>query len=143
MWKFTQHAAALRPADAQAARNMSASDGKYMFERGFPTSETAQRIHDEQNYERAVQAHEFFYPTISVEGMLQGARDAGMKDNKGALIFYCGPKNVLFTANSDTPYLFATLDLKESGSMVVELRAGPYIGLFDDHNFRYVRSLSA
>jgi hypothetical protein len=29
---------------------------EYTFERGFPAPETAQRVHDEEDYERAVQA---------------------------------------------------------------------------------------
>jgi hypothetical protein len=68
-------------------------------------------------------------------------RDVGVEDNKGVLMFACGPKNVLFTANSDTPYVTAVLDLKESGLMVVELPAGPYIGLFNDHNFRWIADM--
>lgn len=107
------------------------------FSGGFPTEETAQRAQDEGDYERAVQAYQFFFPTISMEGIFQGTRDAGVQDNKGALIFSCGPRDVMFTANADTPYLWAVFNLKESGPMVVELPPGPYIGLFDDHNFRY------
>src|SRR5262249_20333659 len=117
------------------------SNAQTGFSGGFPTSETAQRVHDEEDYERAIQAYEFFYPTISQEGILQGARDAGMADNKGALIFSCGPKNVLFTANSDTPYLFGAFNLKETGPMVVELPQGPYIALFNGHNCRYIADL--
>ena len=71
----------------------------YAFERGFPVPDTAQRVHDEEDFERAVQAYKFFYPTISQEGIFQGMRDLGLQDNHGALLFACGPKNVLFTAN--------------------------------------------
>jgi hypothetical protein len=88
-----------------------------------------------------VQAYQFFYPTISQEGIFQGVRDVGMADNKGSLIFSCGPKNVLFTANADTPYLLSVFNLKESGPMVVELPPGPYIALLNDHNFRYIADL--
>jgi hypothetical protein len=126
------------PAYAQAAANRRGDDGQYVFERGFPTPETARRAHDEQDYQRGVQAYQFFYPTISMEGIFQGIRDAGAGDNNGAMIFACGPRNVLFTANSDTPYLFSVLNLKQSGPTVIELPAGPYLGLFNDHNFRWI-----
>jgi hypothetical protein len=129
------------PAYAQAAANTRGDDGQYVFERGFPTPETARRAHDEQDYQRAVQAYQFFYPTISVEGIFQANRDAGMDDNKGGLIFACGPRNVLFTANSDTPYLVAVLNLKQSGPMVIELPFGPYLGFFNDHNFRWIADI--
>ena len=126
------------PAYAKAAAHTRGDDGRHGFERGFPTPETARRAHDEQDYERAVQAYQFFYQTISMEGIFQGIRDAGVADNQGALLFACSPKNVLFTPNSVTPYLFAVLNLKQSGPMVIELPAGPYLGLVNDHNFRWI-----
>src|SRR5262245_58444311 len=129
------------PANAQAPANLLGGGSPYTFERGYPAPESARRDHDEQDYQRAIQAYQFFYPTISLEGIFQGVRDAGVEDSKGALIFSCGPKNVLFTANSDTPYLFAVLNLKQSGPMVVELPAGPYIGLLNDHNFRWIADM--
>ena len=89
---------------ASAAFGQTQADPE--FPGGYPTAETAQRDHDRQDYEHAVQAYQFFYPTISHEGIFQGIRDGGAEDNKGALIFGCGPKNVMFTANSDTPYLW-------------------------------------
>jgi hypothetical protein len=50
-------------------------------------------------------------------------------------------KRKRITANSDTPYIFATFNLKQSGPMVVELPEGPYMGLFDDHNFRWIADM--
>jgi hypothetical protein len=129
------------PAYAQAAANTRGDDGQHVFERGFPTPETARRAHDERDYQRAGQAYQFFYPTISMEGVFQGCRDAGAGDNNGAIIFACGPRNVLFTANSDTPYLLAVLNLKQSGPTVIELPAGPYLGFLNDHNFRWIADI--
>jgi hypothetical protein len=48
-----------------------------------------------------------------------------------------GPIQVGFTLNSDTPYGAATLDLSD-GPMVIELPAGAYIGLVDDHHQRWI-----
>ena len=126
------------PAYAQAAANTRGDDVQRGFERGFPTPEAAQRARDEQDYERAVQAYQFFYQTISMEGIFQGIRDAGVADNKGALILALSPKNVAFTGNSDTTYLIAVLNLKQSGPTVIDLPAGPYLGWFNDHNFRWI-----
>ena len=97
---------------------------EYEFRNGYPTPETARRVQDEQDYQRAVQAYRFFYPTVSMEATLQGTRDAGAKDDKGAMILAGGPRHVLFTGNSDTPYMGAVFNLKQSGPMVIELPAG-------------------
>jgi hypothetical protein len=132
--------AALAPA-VQAQGALPAGGTGYTFERGFPVPETAQRVHGEEDFERAVQAYQFFYPTIWLEGMFQGTRDVGVQDTKGALLFPCGPKNVLFTANSDTPYMFSTLNLQQAGPTVIELPAGPLMGIVNDHNFRYIADI--
>lgn len=78
-------------------------------------------------------AYHFWYPTVSAEGIFQGNRDAGIQDNVGGVILAAGPRQVAFTANSDTPYGSAALDVSQ-GPMVIEVPAGPYIGLVDDHN---------
>ncbi len=38
------------PADAQTAADTRGDDRQYVFERGFPTPETARRAHDERDY---------------------------------------------------------------------------------------------
>jgi len=128
----------LSPANAQTA---PADRSQYTFDRGFPTPETARRIQDEQDYQRALQAYRFFYPTVSMEATFQGPRDAGVEDNKAAMIMAAGPRHVIFTANSDTPYMGAALDLKQAGPMVVELPPGPYLGVINDHHYRYIADL--
>jgi hypothetical protein len=114
---------------------------EYEFRGGYPTPETARRVQDEQYYQRAVQAYRFFYPTVSMEGTFQGQRDAGAEDNKAALILAGGPRHVLFTGNSDTPYMGAVLNLKQAGPIVIELPPGPYLGLINDHHYRWVHDI--
>jgi hypothetical protein len=118
-----------------------AQDRPYQFERGFPTPETAQRVQDEQDYQRAIQAYRFFYPTVSMEGTFQGQRDAGVEDNKAAMILAGGPRHVLFTGNSDTPYMGAAINLRQTGPIVMELPPGPYLGIVNDHHFRWVHDV--
>jgi hypothetical protein len=116
------------PACAQDAR----PSGPYVFERGYPTPDTGQRARDDADFERAVTAYRFWYPAVSVEGIFEGNRAAGIEDNKAMGIAATSPRQVGFTLNSDTPYGAATLDLKV-GPMVIELPPGAYIGLVDDH----------
>src|SRR5262245_5895251 len=82
----------LSPAKAQTA---PAGGSPYAFERGFPTPETARRIQDEQDEQRALQAYRFFYPTVSMEATFQGPRDGGIEDNKAAMIMAAGPRHVI------------------------------------------------
>jgi hypothetical protein len=108
---------------------------------GFAPLERIQRTRDDADLSRAIQAYCFFYPTVSMEGSMNGQREAGAEDNKAALILACGPRHLLFTGSSDTPYLAAVFDLKEVGPMVVDLPPGPYVGLVNDHHFRWVHDL--
>jgi hypothetical protein len=127
------------PTAAPAALSSSES-GVYTFSLGYPSEESAQRALDDSDINRAVQAYRFWYPTVSAEGIFQGNRDIGIQDNVGGIVTAAGPRLVAFTANSDTPYACATLDVSQ-GPMVIEIPAGPYIGLVDDHNQTWVADL--
>ncbi|MFY0571677.1 DUF1254 domain-containing protein [Archangium lansingense] len=110
----------------------------HVFEHGFPTPDTARSIYDEQDFQRAVEAYRFFYPTVSTEGIFNGNRELGIEDGTGLVVLAAGPRHVVFTANSDTPYASGTLDLLAMGPVVVDVPPGPYIGLINDHNQRWV-----
>src|SRR6188768_4545842 len=86
------------------------------------------RVHDERDFHRAVEAYRFFYPTVSMEGMFNGSREAGVADGKGMMVLATGPRHVGFTLNSDTPYASGVLDLQEMGPVVIEMPPGPFIG---------------
>jgi hypothetical protein len=107
----------------------------------LPDAGNGTRVQDEQDYQRAIQAYRFFYPTVSMEGTFQGTRDAGVEDNTGAMILAGGPRHVLFTGNSDTPYMGAVFNLKQTGPLVIELPAGPYLGIVNDHHFRWTHDI--
>jgi len=109
----------------------------YKFEGDFPTPEAAQRARDDADFQRAVTAYRFWYPTVSCEGMLNGNRQAGVVENEGMVIMACTPKQVFFTPNSDTPYGAIGLDLTK-GPIVIEVPPGQFIGLVNDHNQGWV-----
>src|SRR5688572_11671314 len=108
-------AAALAVALATSA---FAQQAPYVFEHGYPTADAAQRARDDADFERALIAYRFWYPTVSAEGIFNGNREKGIEDNKAVSILSAGPRQVAFTANSDTPYGAGTLDLTD-GPMVV------------------------
>src|SRR4051812_32641829 len=74
------------------------------FKGGFPQPDEAQKARDEADYQRAVTAYRFWYPTISCEGIFNGNREKGYKDNETIVVMSAGPRHVAFTPNSDTPY---------------------------------------
>jgi hypothetical protein len=120
----------------QKTQNQVSASG-YDFAQGYPTPDAAQQAHNDADFQRAVQAYRFWYPTVSAEGIFQGGRDIGIQDNIGGNMGAAGPRQVGFTLNSDTPYGSATLDLSQ-GPIIIEVPPGPYIGLADDHNQTWI-----
>ncbi len=110
------------------------------FKGGYPGPEAASAAQADVEFQRAVVAYRFWYPTVSCEGMFNGARTAGLKDNENVLIMACGPRQVAFTPNSDTPYGACSLDLS-AGPIVIEVPPGPFIGLADDHHQGWILDL--
>lgn len=120
------------PAHAQTAPPAS-----YAFVKGYPTSEASQRARDDADFQRAMTAYRFWYPSVSVEGIFNGNREVGIKDSEGLGIAAAGPRQVGFTLNSDTPYGSGVIDVSK-GPMVIEVPPGPYIGLVNDHHQGWV-----
>ena len=75
----------------------------YRFERGYPTPQTSQQVRADQTLQRALIAYRYWYPTVSMEGILNGNRAVGIEDGKQWGIAAAGPRQVGFTLNSDTP----------------------------------------
>jgi hypothetical protein len=125
-----------RPNDATTVTAPNGAPG-YSFSHGYPSADAAAKAIDDTDFGRAVQAYKFWYPTISNEGIFQGNRDAGINDNEAVGIAAAGPRQVGFTLNADTPYGAAALDVSKA-PMVIEMPAGPYIGLVDDHNQAWI-----
>lgn len=115
----------------------SPSHEGYTFEGGFPIAEASQQARDDADFERAVIAYRFWYPTVSMEGVFDGPRSIGIQDNKAMVMVKATPDLTVFTANSDTPYASGVIDVS-NGPMVVEVPPGPFVGLVDDHNQGWV-----
>jgi len=80
-----------------------AQNNDYSFDRGYPTADTTRRTRDDADFQRAMVAYRFWYPTVSVEGIFNGNREAGLEDGKALGIAAAGPRQIGFTLNSDTP----------------------------------------
>ncbi|RDI98596.1 DUF1254 domain-containing protein [Dyella solisilvae] len=112
----------------------------YVFERGYPTAQATEQARNDADFQRAVTAYRFWYPSVSVEGIFNGNRAAGIQDGQAWGTAAAGPRQVGFTLNSDTPYGSGVLDLSK-GPMVIDLPPGAYIGLVDDHNQGWVQDM--
>ena len=114
--------------------------GKHVIEDGRPAVETVQRAYDDADLSRAIAAYKFFYPTVSGAAIVKGNEQIGVVPNKVFGILDCAPEQLVFTANSDTPYGPLLLDLGV-GPLVVELPPGPLIVCSMDINQRWVADM--
>jgi hypothetical protein len=108
--------------------------GDLKFERGYPTEETAKKLFDEMDYQRAVQAYLWAYPVVSFESIRLGTkRDLGADVNELVIADnFADAKGIWLTANDTTIYACANIDLSKAGAVVVEIPPGRLVGLIDD-----------
>lgn len=126
---------------APEARAQSPTAGtKYKFAGGYPTREATQRTRDDVDYQRALTAYRFWYSTVSMEGVFQGSREAGMRDSQSLLLLVGTPSMVVLTANSDTPYAFGVIDLKD-GPVVIDMPPGRFMAFVNDHHQRWIMDM--
>jgi hypothetical protein len=131
-----QTAKDFKPAPAK----IKTSFGELNFLRGaFPTEESAQKIYDEMDLQRATQAYMDFYPALSLYAIVSSqARDFGLETNSdiGVMAFMTPSENYL-TGNDVTPYAVASLDLVLGGPMVIEVPPGVF-GTANDAAFKFL-----
>ena len=133
--------AALVCALAVTTTQAQIAESTLQFERGYPIAGTAQKAYDASDLRRAIEAYKFFFPTMGSEAVMQQMLSNGAKVNEIGHVMATWPRIEFGAANSDTPYALATVDLKLSGPMVVEVPPGPFIGFVDDHNMRWVQDM--
>ncbi len=107
--------------------------GALRYELGFPTPETTQKLFDEMDFQRAVQAYLWGYPAVSFESIrLTAKQDLGMDYNDfGIADNFVDPKSTWLTANDTTIYAFVNIDVSQ-GPVAIEIPPGAIVGLMDD-----------
>ena len=119
-----------------------AQSSPYSFKQGFPANaETIKKAQDATDLRRAIEAYKFFFPTVATEAVIQQFKPHGVIPNKVGIIMPQDPEQQFSVANQDTPYIIAVLDLRNSGPMVIDIPAGPYIGLLCDHDMSPVADM--
>ncbi len=106
------------------AQTIDTRVGKLVFDSGYPTDETAKKLYDELDFQRAVQAYLWAMPMASYGAGADAMRAMGI-NNRTVLLQEnsAEQQHLVLTGNQDTVYLGGVLDLRE-GPVVMELPQG-------------------
>ena len=103
--------------------------GQLRFEGGYPANETIDRLYEEMDFQRAVQAYLWAIPLVSFAQWQQEHENVfGAKD--GDVVYYVSYRDKLglLTSNATTPYILGFLNLSHTGPLVIDYPAGPTAG---------------
>jgi hypothetical protein len=111
--------------------------GTLKFFDGFPDDATVQKVYDNLDFQRGVQAFLIAMPGASVDAIRVGITSKGAS-NQTVLVMenLMDSKSLFLTPNAETVYSFTWLDLKD-GPLVIETPPD-VLGIIDDHWFNYV-----
>jgi hypothetical protein len=115
----------------------TSAEPAYEFEAGYPTRETSQRLYDELDYQRAVQAYIWAVPLINGLALKKALVAAGVADDEPSLLIFdkqLTPKQIIMTANDVSLYIWSVLDLEKTGPTVVDVPEGLLGGFIDIWN---------
>lgn len=107
--------------------------GALAFDHGLPTPETRQKLYDELDFQRAVQAVLWAEPAINNALFQRGMAKVGVP-NLGAMVYNARmqPGQETLTPNQSVVYLYDSINLKDTGPVVHTVPAGPInAGFFD------------
>lgn len=96
--------------------------GDFQFKDGYPVGDAAQRLLDLQKVNRAVEVFATQLMPVSEIGLREGLRAFGARTPQQVVIWeqLMDARTVLLTANTETVYALAHLNLKADGPTVVE-----------------------
>ncbi|MGB5054370.1 MAG: DUF1254 domain-containing protein, partial [Nitrospirales bacterium] len=112
--------------------------GTLEFVDGFPTDDTTQKVYDNLDFMRGVEAFLNALPGASVEAARVGFASQGASDNQTVLMMenLMDSKSLFLTPNTESVYSMMWLDTKQ-GQLVLETPPN-VLGVIDDHWFQYV-----
>jgi hypothetical protein len=125
--------AAMKKAEKKASRGLEGTVqtriGELQFDMGYPTDATIDKLFNELDFQRAVQAYIWGLPMVTMAEWQKAQKDI-FKAGTNDFVTYQNftQKLGILTANATTPYMMAFPMLKETGPMVFEIPAGPTAG---------------
>ena len=119
---------------------IESSIGTLNLKYGYPEKDTVEKIYDNLDRSRALQAYLMAIPIVNQAGMRDSIRNFG-PDNQTDVIWedLVDARTVELTANDNTNYNFIWLDTKK-GPLVVEIPPG-VLGAVNDFWYRWVADL--
>lgn len=105
-----------------STETLKTSVGDFRFEGGYSDAEAAQRLLDLQKLSRAIEVYSTQLMPVSEIALREGTRAFGAKKPTQVIIWenLMDAGTVLLTANTETVYAIAHLDLKNDGPTVIE-----------------------
>jgi len=107
---------------------------------GYPTPETAQKLFDALDFQRACQAYLEFMPAMSMYSLLEGQEKGwGCRDCSDLAVAadLLTSTPIVLTGNTESIYFGCNVDLGRDGPTVVEIPP-QVLGMANDAHFRYV-----
>jgi len=125
------------PASVATPDSVESSLGTLRFFDGFPDDSTADKLYDNLDYQRALQAYLLGLPAVNMAGLRHGIMQLG-PPNITVPIFedLLDSRTLWLTANCNTPFAAVWIDLHE-GPLVLEVPP-KVLGMIDDSWNRYV-----
>ena len=125
------------PTSITTPDSIETSLGKLRFFDGFPDKKTVQKVYDNLDFQRGVQAFLATLPVASLYAMHQGFLTFG-PDNRTVLMAesFMDSHSLVLTANSETVYSTVWLNTKD-GPLVIEVPPN-VLGVIDDDWERFV-----
>ncbi len=121
---------------------LKTSLGDFSFEGGYPAADVTQRLLDLQKLSRAIEVYSTQIMPVSEIALREGTRAFGAKKPNQVIIWetLMDAGTVLLTANTETVYAIAHLDLKNDGPTVIE--APPHmLGFIQNGLQRYLADI--
>ncbi|MFW8645429.1 DUF1254 domain-containing protein [Rhizobium beringeri] len=120
------------PASIQTPGTVQTRIGTLNFADGLPDQAAVQKVYDNIDFSRGVEAFLSGMPAASVYAMCEGLADAGAVKNKGIGITenLLDARSLFLTANTTTVYVFFCVDLS-NGPVVAQVPPG-VLGPVDD-----------
>ncbi len=140
-----QHRAAAQPSAMQeVVRNNSRNFadgvnsfetrvGDVHFEYGYPTEDTARKLYDEMDFQRAVQVYLWSLPLVAMQALHERLNEAGETAYSPAIFEeFLPPSTLVFTGNNTTLYAIHTYIIDKDDPVVLEIPAGAVLGMINN-----------
>jgi len=114
--------------------------GTLTFFDGFPDQASVEKLYDNLDFQRAVQAYLLALPSVSMVGLRDGLTKFGPANvTIPTFETLMDSRSIFLTANANTPYTWMWINLR-SGPLVAEIPPG-VLGMINDMWFYYVTDM--